>query len=316
MKRLPVRKNAFSVMRNVLLIAGTRYAPEQNGSNVPIIISHGFLSTRKNMAGYAKTLAKWGYTVYTFDFIGGAPKNDSDGTMTEMSVLTEKEDLIAVMNYVHRDGFNSKPILVGFSQGGFVSAMVAAEHRNEVQKLILFYPALCIPDDARRGRMQSFRFDPANVPELISVPGRRMTIGSRYVLDAQPLDAYACISAYHGDVLLLHGTSDRIVDISYSEKACKSFSGRAGLYPIANAGHGFWGNSRKQAMAVVYQFLSGREEVLRVDVSLSEIRKVRNGISSTWTIPFTGSAIHDILFCESTELQLRKLHVFDPFRRG
>ena len=72
-----MRKTAFTVQRDGLRIAGTRYEPGHSGNHVPVIISHGFLSTRKSVAGYAKQFARWGYTAYTFDFIGGAPKNDS-----------------------------------------------------------------------------------------------------------------------------------------------------------------------------------------------------------------------------------------------
>ena len=37
---------------------------------------------------------------------------------------------------------------MGCSQGGFVSALVAAKNNFPIEKLVLFYPALCIPDDA------------------------------------------------------------------------------------------------------------------------------------------------------------------------
>ena len=57
---------------------------------------------------------------------------------------------------------------MGCSQGGFVSALFAAAHPNVVvSRLILFYPALCIPEDARRGKMLMYAFDPSNIPEQI-----------------------------------------------------------------------------------------------------------------------------------------------------
>lgn len=47
-------------------------------------------------------------------------------------------------------------------QRGFVSSLVAAKWKDRISKLVLFYPALCIPDDARAGKMMFAKFDPQN----------------------------------------------------------------------------------------------------------------------------------------------------------
>ena len=60
---------------------------------------------------------------------------------------------------------SEKILLMGCSQGGFVSALVAAKNNFPIEKLVLFYPALCIPDDARAGKMMMAKFDPQNVPD-------------------------------------------------------------------------------------------------------------------------------------------------------
>lgn len=75
----------------------------------------------------------------------------SDGKFKDMSLDTEKQDLLCVIDYVARLVYvdSSTLILAVESQGGFVSCMVAAE--RSIDKLILLYPALCIPDDARKG---------------------------------------------------------------------------------------------------------------------------------------------------------------------
>ena len=49
---------------------------------------------------YAKAMAEMGYVSYCFDFCGGCViKGKSDGSTTEMSVLTEVKDLEAVIRY-------------------------------------------------------------------------------------------------------------------------------------------------------------------------------------------------------------------------
>ena len=88
-----------------------------------------------------------------------------------MSVLTEVLDLEAVIDHVLQLPYidaGKGVLLIGCSQGGFVSALTAARRKEQVSRLALFYPALCIPDDARAGKMIFARFDPRNVPERIN----------------------------------------------------------------------------------------------------------------------------------------------------
>jgi pimeloyl-ACP methyl ester carboxylesterase len=68
----------------------------------------------------------------------------------------------------------SKLVLAGCSQGGFVSGLVATDYPEEVKELILPYPALCISDDARKGKMQAFTFDPSDVPDVIEAHGKKL----------------------------------------------------------------------------------------------------------------------------------------------
>ena len=285
----------FTLIRGGFRIAGTRYAPK-SANGVPVIISHGFLGNRHSVKGYAEVLASRGYTAYIYDFVGGGPKNDSDGSMTDMSLQTEMEDLIAVMEYVRKDKDVSADglALMGCSQGGFVSALVAAERPTEVKKLILFYPALCIPDDARRGRMMFFCFNPKNVPERVALAGGKLCISRAYIEGAQKLDAMEAITSYPGDVLLVHGTADRIVSFSYAEKAFSAYQGRSTgsiqLLPIQSADHGFRNEQDELAKAAVQQFLLGRKEILTVDVRVAKPSLKREGFCSVLTIPFDGFA--------------------------
>ena len=57
-----------------------------------------------------------------------------------MSVLTEVKDLESVLDYaINREYANPNDIVVmGCSQGGFVSALVAAKEKYNINKLILY----------------------------------------------------------------------------------------------------------------------------------------------------------------------------------
>lgn len=248
----------FEVMRDGLRLVGTKFVPAKpNG--IPVIISHGFLGRRRDIARYAKCLAVKGCTAYTFDFAGGSPLSESDGRLQDMSVLTERADLMAVMDYVKRDLAvdYSKLVLMGYSQGGFVSALTAAARPEEVHKLALFSPALCIPDDARSGQMMFFQFDPQNVPDTVSAMGGRLTIGRGLIETAQALDAMEAIAPYKGPVLIAHGTADHIVNVSYAQRAKAAYGDNAQLLLVEGADHGFKRFEDVIAKPVLRKFVLG-----------------------------------------------------------
>ena len=199
---------------------------------------------------YCKLLAEIGYCAYCFDFCGGSVlnKGKSDGKTTEMSVLTEVQDLEAVIEYVQGLPYNSKKILLmGCSQGGFVSALTAAKHPGLVDKLVLFYPALCIPDDARAGKMMFARFDPQNVPEIVNCGP--MKLGRCYVKDVIDMDPIGEIKSYFGPVLIVHGTKDRIVNLDYYRQAQQAYPD-AKLHIIDGGAHGF--GKKRDVIAMEY----------------------------------------------------------------
>lgn len=267
---MKLKKSKFECMRDGLTIRGTQYLPavEEGKKLPPIIVSHGFMANQQTVKSYAKQFAKWGYAAYIFDFCGGCVMGGkSDGKTTDMSVLTEKEDLKAVIEYVKERSYvdASRLVLMGCSQGGFVSALAAAELQEQVAKLLLFYPALCIPDDARRGKMMFAEFDPQNIPELIKCGP--MKLGRVYPQDVIGMDPFTEIAGYDGPVLIVHGTADDIVDLSYAQRAWETFrdtrkerelSGVAcHLCTIEGAKHGFSREADKIAMQAVREFMCG-----------------------------------------------------------
>ena len=163
------------------------------------------------------------------------------------------QDLEAVIAYVQSLPYNSKELLLmGCSQGGFVSALVAAKHTELVNKLVLFYPALCIPDDARAGKMMLAKFDPKNIPESLNCGP--MKLGRCYVADVIGIDPYEEIKPYRGQVLIVHGTKDNIVKLEYSRQAQRAYP-NAKLHIIEGGVHGFGKKHNAVAIAHLRRFL-------------------------------------------------------------
>ncbi len=161
-----IEKREFSCCRGDLEIRGTMFMPSGQ-TDIPIaIVCHEFMTNRLFSYPYAMALAKSGYAAFCFDFCGGGIVCSSDGDSRNMSVLTEIEDLRSVIAFAKEQDYTSDEplLLMGCSQGGLVAALTAAELPEEIGGLILQYPALLIPDAARKGEMLWMNFDPDNVP--------------------------------------------------------------------------------------------------------------------------------------------------------
>ena len=219
-----VEREGFSCERDGLTIKGTVFLPKGKTDCPIAVISHGFMANQMFSQIHAQNLAKMGYAAFCFDFCGGTLVGSSDGDSTDMSVLTEAADLKAVIEFAKEQSYTDENelVLLGCSQGGFVSAIVAAEMKEEVDALILLYPALCIPDDARSGEMMFAKFDPQNVPETFWCGP--MKLGRQYVTDVIEMDPYEIINQYTGKVLIIHGNQDETVDISYALRAVETYS--------------------------------------------------------------------------------------------
>lgn len=304
---MDIQITPFTCQRDGLTIRGTEYRGA--GSSLPaMILSHGFGGTGHDLDSYARQLAQEGYLCLTYDFCGGSPRSQSDGSFQEMTVFTELRDLEAVMEYAASLSYVdcSRLTLMGCSQGGFVSALAAAAHPERVAKLVLFYPALCIPEDSRRGQMLMYSFDPANVPERIeapqdpNIPFHMEPIGGEYVKSVQKMDAFAAIAPYPGPVLIVHGDSDRAVNVVNSRRAQAAYHSvrplRCQLAEITGADHGFREREDVHAMELVRQFLRGGTNVLSVDVVLTDCIREEQGEETVLTIPF-GGTVNTPFFC-------------------
>ena len=235
-------------------IYGVMYLPDGEKDVWPtVILSHGFGGSTANCEPYAEIFAANGFACYVLEFRGGGPNSRSSGVMTEMSVLTEAEDLTAVLEQVRALEYvdSAQVFLWGESQGGFVSAYVAAQRPEDVKALVLFYPAFVLQDDARE------RYpDPEEIPETETLMGN--TLGAIYARDAMSFDIYEVIGNYQGDVLIIHGDQDPIVPLSYAERADQIYASSE-LKVIPGAGHGFW-DALDEPAGMALEFLQAHTE--------------------------------------------------------
>ena len=108
--------------------------------------------------------------------------------------------------------------------------------------------------------MQVIRFDPKNIPDVIGEG--RFELSGEYARSVVDMDVFKEIRGYHGPVLIIHGTADEIVDVSYAVKAGEVYSENGNdcvLHLLEDAPHGFRDEYLDQACELIKDFT---EEVL------------------------------------------------------
>ncbi len=222
----------YCIESNGMRIYGRLYIPEGAEGPCPaVILSHGFGGTWEDSSLYIPRFLACGVSCYVFDFPGGAAKNQSDGSFTDMSVMTEKEHLLNIIDNISAHPMVSSLMLAGFSQGGVVTGLAAAERADKILGEILFYPALCISDMGHEayGSVENIPEDPKAFWQ---------TVGRRYYADVWDMDLTASVTAYEDQVLMFHGTNDPAVHHSYSVRACELFK-HSNLILLSRGTHGF-----------------------------------------------------------------------------
>ena len=234
-------------------IYGILYEPEGDFMHPAIIMSHGYNGSHGDWYNEGKYYSEHGYVVYAYDFCGGSTSSRSSGSSTEMTISSEIDDLLTVYSYIkkldHVDETNI--VLFGGSQGGLVSSLAAAKLGDEIRALVMYFPALCVPDNWK----QKYP-DLTHVPAVFDFWG--LELSRKFVEDVHKMNVYETIGDYKGNVLILHGDQDDVVPYSYSERAAVLYES-AKLVRLEGEGHGFSPEGSKKAMGLVAGFL---EQVL------------------------------------------------------
>lgn len=157
----------------------------------------------------------------------------SDGKSTEMSVFTEQRDVEAVMKLLSTfDWIDMNQVyLMGYSQGGLVSSITAAANPDKIAGLILVYPALLLPDHARK-------LHPKEALTAESYPVMGMNLSHVYYDRLVDYDVYEDVKKYKGPVAIIYGDKDSVTAFNSMERAKAAFT-TTEFHVIENGTHGF-----------------------------------------------------------------------------
>ena len=222
----------YTFVSNGKKLYARAYIPDAQGSVPLVVYSHGLGASVEHDEEVQKTLAKSGVAVFSFEFAGGSSSTSpkSEGATTEMSVLTEVQNLRDALQFASSLPFvnTDRLYLMGSSQGGFVSALLAQEAAN-LAGVFLLYPAFSLPDDIRSTFPKL-----EEAPETFNLLGTK--ISKKYLADVYSIDAYEGLSKISAPVHIYHGADDFIVPITASKKAVKTLK-NARLTTLEETGH-------------------------------------------------------------------------------
>ncbi|WP_310602121.1 alpha/beta hydrolase family protein [Anaerosporobacter sp.] len=241
--------NELTIPNGEHSIYGKLYIPTQNGTHPAIILSHGYNGTHNDFAKECKYYAEHGYIAYAFDFCGGSNNSKSSGSSTDMTIFTETSDLLAVFDYLSAmdDVDKEQLFLFGGSQGGLVTTLVAEQIADKVKGMVLYYPALCIPDDWRNTYPTT-----EDIPDTLNFWG--LNLGKNFFTAIHDYYVFDHIGSFDKDILIIHGDKDNVVSIDYSQKAVVTYE-NATLITLPGEGHGFSQSGGITAMQEVLTYL-------------------------------------------------------------
>lgn len=220
-----------------------------------VVLCHGLMMNceQNPIMGVSKIFNDAGYDTLRFDFRGSGK---SSGLITEMTPLTEVDDLLSVISFVRAKG--RRVVLCGHSLGGLVSLITASRLADSaaavaasVDALVLLAPAVNIETDSRNGRVADAHFDPVNIPDEVEVWGSKLS--KQYFVTAQNLNTFEVISHYKGPVCIMMGDRDRIVELNLSGRILEALP-QAELHTLEHGDHLFSRGVRLRAGVIAVDF--------------------------------------------------------------
>ena len=231
-------------------VYGTLYRPANQEKSGVIIYSHGFSGSGDDFKPHCEFMAKNGYAAYCYEFCGGSTKMQSKGReTTEMTIFTEKADLLAVFDYLSNLDYidTDNMFICGGSQGGLVTVLAAEELGSRARAMAVYNPAVYMPDNWRA----TFKNE-SDIPETYDFWGFKLgKVFFTSIRDYYPINH---VGSYPNNVLILQGDKDTTVPLSSSQSLQKKYK-HATLNVYPGEGHSFKPAASQQAREDILEFI-------------------------------------------------------------
>ena len=244
-----MRTEPIAISHHGRTVHGVFHTPEGNGPFPAVLQSHGYNGCMTDFDATAEGLAEAGIASVGYTFCGGSTRDTSGFPSTQMTLFTEREDAIAMLDWLKaRPQVDAENVfLSGGSMGGLVSVLVASELPHDAAGLALLFPALCVPDNWR----ERYRHV-EDIPETTDFWG--LTLGKVFFTSMRDLDVFSMLPTLAQPAVIFQGDQDPIVPLADSERAKKALP-NAKLHVFPGEGHGFSPAGSRQVDALLRDFV-------------------------------------------------------------
>ena len=223
---------------------------DETGKGPLCILVHGFTGHMEedHIIAAQKAMNSAGLAVLRVEMYG---HGKSDGKFEDHTIFKWVTNALAVVKYAKSLEFVTDLYMSGHSQGGFLTMLIAGMCPDDFKAIVPLSPAVVIPDDARRGSMLNYTFDPDHIPDML-VSGEWRLCGD-YARVAQTLHPDEDIVRFRKQVVIITGVDDEVIPITLIGKKAELYE-NAKLIPIEGANHCFVGHIDDLSDAVLRTF--------------------------------------------------------------
>ena len=208
-----------------------------------VIFCHGLFSSKDGykITSMAEHIVNAGYTLLTFDF---SFVGESEGDISELSILQEVEDLRCAFSFFQEYGIDTFH-LIGSSMGGVVSLLFSSEKGTEIKTQILIATPVIFSD---------LKLTQNNFDNIDSIPDDGMTsidgvpVHNRFFKEIMRLDMNKTLCGISAPTLVIHGGRDMVVDVANAHYTEERLSSRKKLVIIEDGDHNLKRDSDLQTL--------------------------------------------------------------------
>lgn len=239
------------INRDGRTLRGYLTVPEEFSGKI-VVMYHGFTGNKTEHGGlfrdFSRLLSENHFGSLRMDYAGNG---ESDGCFCDFTFDTLMSDANLMLDAAKIVSGVTGIILMGYSMGGAVAALIGANRSDEVDKILLWSPAGNINEVIRNAFEKSEKLENGNADyPNFEISQQLVESASRYTM-------YDHLERFTKKVLIIHGRKDPAVSYLYGVRYSVGFPD-SHLYLLDNAGHGYDRRTDKAELFVKsLEFLKG-----------------------------------------------------------
>ncbi|WP_371863482.1 alpha/beta hydrolase [Lacticaseibacillus zhaodongensis] len=206
------------------------YVPAATATKQTVVVAHGYMNTKEDMASYIRMFHNAGYNVLAPDDRG---HGQSDGNYIGYGWPDRKDYSQWIKQVVRRNGQTSRIALFGVSMGGATVMYTAGEHLPRQVRVIVEDCGYTSVADELSFQARSMYHLPAKpfVPSVLFVA--RLHTGVNYAA----AKTSSTLKNNHLPTLFIHGAKDKFVPTAMARRNYNATAGSKQLWIVPGAAH-------------------------------------------------------------------------------